>query len=176
MCPAPKNMLLLAVASNEQYAGRLCSLLNSVRGIGKRVCYVCLSRPYRDVQDDLRRENIDTADFFFIDALSSHYEMPGHRRNCIFLKSPNLAEIMPAVRMLVKKERCRILLVDSVSAMLMYQESFQIISFTHSLTSEKWAGGIRKVFMALKQGVLEKENNALINDLKMFADKIVELC
>jgi hypothetical protein len=171
----PVHKFLLILLSEEQYVGRLYDLVNSVRKSGSKICYVCVSRPYKDVIADLKSGKMDTDFFFFIDVLSSHYGKPEPRRGCIFLDSPkDLGAIRSAIERAIEKNNCTVLLFDTLSNLLIYQESFPILKFAHSLTVEKGENVI-KMFLIMKENPsLEKENKELISDLKMFADKTVD--
>jgi hypothetical protein len=169
------NKLILLLLRDEQYAGRLLEIVESVKRTGNRICYVCLSKPYADVVESLKEKGIDTAPFLFIDALSSHYRKQEPRSDCIFLDSPSdLQGIRSALETAIEKHNCSVLLFDTFSSLLIYQESFQVLKFAHSLTSEKGMN-VAKIFIVLKSGPAPEGSEAFLNDLKMFADKTVEI-
>lgn len=171
-----QNKFLLVLLSEKQYMNQLYKIVKSVEKSKKKICYVCLSKTYKDVLDNLKRENIDTKFFFFIDVLSSHYEKPTPKRNCIFLDSPDLKSIKEAIANAVEKENCGVLLFDTISTLLIYEGSFSILRFTHSLMIEEKEERVKKVYIVLKKGVVpEEENEKLIKDLGMFADKTLDL-
>jgi len=59
---------------------------------------------------------------------------------------------------------------------LIYQESFPILKFTHNLTVGKKEENVKKIYLILKKdSIPEEENKKLIDDLKMFADKTLDL-
>ncbi|MFH0929302.1 MAG: hypothetical protein V1818_03030 [Candidatus Aenigmatarchaeota archaeon] len=154
---------------------QLNKIVLSVEKSKSKICYVCLSRPYKDVLNELRKNKINTKFFFFVDVLSSHYEKLKSHRNCTFVSSPNnIKMIKRAIENVIKKQKCNVLLFDTISALLIYQESFSVLQFTHGLTNKN--EDVKKIFIALKSdSVPEKENRELINDLKMFADKTMDL-
>lgn len=170
------NKSFLILIDEEHYMSKLYELVRSIKQTNSKTCYVCLSRPYKDVLADMEKNKIDNRQFFFIDVLSSYYEKPEPARNCIFLDSPsNLGEIKKAVERAIEKEHCGILFFDTLSSMLLYQENFPIIRFVHNLTVEKGKCAM-KIFIALKKdSIPEKEIIAFVGDLKMFADNMVEL-
>ena len=108
--------------------------------------------------------------------MSSHYEKPKPKSNCIFLDSPNLKSIKEAIAKAIEKENCSVLLFDTISALFIYQGSFNILRFTHSLMVEEREENVKKVFIVLKKGIVpEEENVKLIKDLEMFVDKTLDL-
>lgn len=172
-----QNKFVLVLLNEEQYISQLNKIVQSVEKSNKKICYVCLSRPYKDILNNLKKNNINTKFFFFIDVLSSHYEKISPHKNCMFLDSPNdLKLLVQAIETAIEKEKCSVLLFDTISALLIYQESFSILQFTHTLTVEKKEERIKKLFIAIKKDSFpEKENKEFINDLKMFADKTIDL-
>lgn len=171
-----QNKFLLILLSEKQYINKLYEIVKSVDKSKNRICYVCLSKPYKDVMVDLKNNDIKTKFFFFIDVLSSHYEKPGPRNNCIFLDSPtSLNSIKDAITKAIEKRNCSVLLFDTISTLLIYQESFSILRFTHSLMAEE-KECVKKVFIVLKNGdALREKNKKLVKDLGMFADKTLDL-
>ncbi len=172
-----QNDFLLLLLSEEQYMSRLYKIIKSIKGRDNKICYVCLNKPCDDIIADFKENGIDTGSFFFIDVLSSHYGTPKPRKNCVFLDSPgNLEAIKKAIETTLNKENCGILLFDTISTLLIYQEKFPILTFTHSLKAEKRKDNIKKVYIVLKKGdAPEKESTDLINDLEMFADRTVDM-
>ncbi|VVB59567.1 Uncharacterised protein [uncultured archaeon] len=182
-----ENKFLLVLISEEQYInllyGAIKSLFNNVAprpsktAIQKKgkICYVCLRRPYKDVLSDLKESGIDTDAFFFIDVLSSHYETPYWKGNCIFLRTPlALSEVHDAISKAIAERNCRTILIDAISNLLNYRETFDIVRFTHNLLNQEKK--TRKIFVAFKKdGFPEEEGRMLTKDIMMFADCLLDL-
>jgi hypothetical protein len=171
-----QNRFLLILLEEKEYVSKLLEIIKSVQKTKTKVCYVCLSKPYADVVEDLKEQGIDTGNFFFIDTLSSYYGKPMPSENCIFVTKPNdLAGISIAVRKAVERNQCIVILFDTISTLLIYEESFPIVKFTHSLLSEEEKTGTTKLFIVLKgDSVSKEESQRLVKDLAMFADKTLE--
>ncbi len=170
-----ESNFLLIVLTEEQYVKQLYNIVESINQTKNKVCYVCLSKTYGDVLEDLKKNSIDTKSFIFIDVLSSHYEKQPPRKNCIFLDSPDTNLIKSAIEKAIEKEACNVLLFDTLSKMLTYQESFSVLKFAHSMTMGEKQENVKKVFLVLKkEAAVEQENASLISDLKMFADKTID--
>lgn len=171
-----ESKFLLIVLTEEQYMKQIYEIVKSLENTKNKVCYVCISKPYADVLEDLKKNGISTKAFVFIDVLSSHYETPAPIENCIFLDSPNLDSIKRAIDEAITRASCSVLLFDTLSAMLIYQESFPVLKFAHSMTIGERQENIKKIFIVLKKSdAQQQENTSLINDLKMFADKTLEV-
>jgi KaiC/GvpD/RAD55 family RecA-like ATPase len=132
------NKFVMVLMQEKEYMRKLSEIVNSVKRENNKICYVCLSKPYRDVLEELRKHSIDTGNFFFIDVLSSHYGRPEPTRNCIFLNSPSdLDALKMAITRVIEDKLCTVVLFDTISTLLIYQQTHSIVKFTHSLTIEK---------------------------------------
>jgi predicted PP-loop superfamily ATPase len=168
-----KNKFLLILLEEKEYASKLREIIKSVEKTKTRICYVCLSKPYTDVMEDVRKQKFNVSDFFFIDVLSSHYREQEPADNCIFISAPtNLAAIGEAIRKAVEEKKCSVILLDTISTLLIYQETSSIVKFTHHILSDEKQEHAKKLFIVLKGGAIpSKENQTLVKDLSMFADK-----
>jgi archaellum biogenesis ATPase FlaH len=172
-----QNKFLLVMLNETEYEKKLFDMIKQMNKTGKKICYVCLSSTYKDVVDVLGKKGIDVNSFFFIDVLSSHYGESSGMKNCIFVSSPvALEEIRDAIIKAIKEEKCGVVIFDTISSLLIYQESYSIVKFTNNFLANKLQDNIKKVFVVLKNSErLSKENMSLAKDIGMFADKTVEL-
>lgn len=168
-----KSKFLLILLEEKEYAARLQEIIKSVEKTKTKVCYVCLSKPYTDVMEDLRKQDLNVRDFFFIDVLSSHYMEQEPADNCIFVSAPtDLAAVRAAIMKAVDEKKCSVILFDTISTLLVYQETSSILKFTHSILADDKQEYAKKLFIVLKNGTIPgKENKTLLKDLSMFADK-----
>ncbi|MCK4336162.1 MAG: hypothetical protein KAW40_05575 [Candidatus Aenigmarchaeota archaeon] len=169
------NNSLLIILKEIEYSQKLEEIIKSVERT--KVCYVCLSRPYADVMEDLKGRGIDVTGFFFIDVLTSHYKEPEPTENCIFVPAPtDLTAIRVAIKKAVEEKKRNIVILDTISTLLVYQETSSIVKFTHHLLTEESQENVKKLFIALKGNETPIEDSQkLIKDLTMFADKTLEL-
>lgn len=172
-----QNKFVMVLLNEQQYFQELVKIVKRVDEDHKKICYVCLSKTVDDVIDEISRINLNVSKFFFIDVLSSHYKRPKPQKNCMFLDAPsNLTAIKVAVTKAVKKEGCSVVIFDTISALLVYQEVFRIMKMTHDLMTEKINEKSNTVFIVLKsqEKVLQDMDKGLIGDLSMLADKTVD--
>lgn len=172
-----RNKFLLILMGEKEYLSKLEEIIKSVEKTRTKICYVCLSKPYADVVEDLKKKGIGAADFFFIDVLTSHYREPEPAANCIFVPSPtDLTKIRVAIRKAIEDKKCSVVLLDTISTLLIYQQTSSIVKFTHNLLAEEKQENVKKVFIVLKEeGVPTEENQRLVKDLTMFADKTLDI-
>jgi hypothetical protein len=168
-----KSEFLLILLEEKDYATKLQDIIKSAENTKTRICYVCMSKPYADVMEDIRKQGLNMQDFFFIDVLSSHYGEQEPADNCIFVSAPtDLAAIRAAIRKAVEEKKCSVILIDTISTLLVYQETSSIVKFTHCILADEKQEHAKKLFIVLKGGAIPgKENKTLLKDLAMFADK-----
>ncbi len=170
-----KSRFLIIMLDEDIYIDKIAEIAKSI-GKDKKICYLCLSKPYTDVYSDLKSRDIDLDRFYFIDALSSHYGEKKPTENCIFLSSPtNLSEIRSAISKAAKEKRCDAVVFDTISTLLIYQETSNIVRFTHEFLSEERERN-KILYLVLKQeSISPEESERLVKDLNMFADKTINL-
>ncbi len=171
------NRFLLILLEEKAYVRKLENIVRSVEKTKSKICYLCLSKPYADVVDDLNNKGVDIDDFIFIDVLSSHYEAPKPADNCIFISSPDdMEDIRKAIVSAVDEKNCSVVVFDTISTLLIYQHTSSIVKFTSNIVSEKRHENTKKLFIILKdEGVPVDDVNMLTKDLEMFADKKIDM-
>jgi archaellum biogenesis ATPase FlaH len=172
-----KNKFLLFLMEEKEYVRKLEEIIKSVGKTKTKICYVCMSKPYADVSKELEDRGIDISNFFFIDVLTSYYKEPEPAGNCVFVRNPNdFAAIRAAISRTISEKQCNVILFDTISTMLIYQETSSIVKFTHHLLSERGQENVKKLFIVLKHDTVPmEENQKLVKDLGMFADKTLDL-
>ena len=162
----------------EQYPDKIVDLLRVVTNIHKKICYVCLNKPYADVLKDIKRIGLNVNKFFFIDVLTSHYKKPKNINNCIFIEPPpNIISVGDAIKKAVTEKGCDEIFIDTVSSLLIYNQGFHIIKLVHSMKNvsiSKLKDLKQSVLISLKGYTMLKEDyESLFKDLSMFADKVI---
>ncbi len=167
--------LLLVLMKEDDYVKNVRSVLEKMRNRDKNVCYVCLSRPYSDVADDLKVKEIDIDKMFFVDVLTSHYKEPDPVSNCNFLKSDeDLVGLMQAVDDAINKHSCGIVVFDAISSLLSRREPLSIMQFANSIAKGERMMNADKLFLFYEGEEPVYEGNVR-KDLEMFADKKLDL-
>jgi len=171
-----ENNFLLILLNENQYPNGMYDIVRSFEKTKNKICYVCLGKKYKDVLQEFKKNGIDAKQFVFIDTLSSHYGLPSPETNCVYLYAPHDLELIKhTINTIIERENCSIILIDTVSNLLSYREKFPILKFINSFSGECDNKRIKKLFIALKDGIiLEKENLELIKDIMLFADKVIE--
>jgi len=171
-----ENKFVLAFLQNKNYLEELHKIVAGRKKDHAKICYVCLSKPYAEIIEDFKNEKINCNDFFFVDTLSSlSYNLPPVK-NCIFVSKPDdLSGIKKSIKKAIEKYGCQTVVFDTISTLLIYQQAHSIVRFTHEMLIDETQKTVDKVYLVLKEtGVYKGENTKLINDLRLFADKVVE--
>lgn len=170
-----KSRFMLILLEEEKYLNKICELINSLKP-SEKICYLCLIRPYEDIFNEFKSKNIDTKKFYFIDVLSSHYGKRKPLDNCTFLDSPtDLGAIKKAIFDAFKNKQCGTVIFDTASTLLIYHETSKIVRFTHDFLSEETEKN-KVLYLILKHdSVPSEENQRLVDDLVMFADKTLRV-
>ena len=118
----------------------------------------------------LKENNIPSEKIFFIDTLTSEVQTPPKLDNCIFVQSPSaLTEISLAFSDALSSKGCDVILIDSISTLLIYQDVHSIIRFSQTLMTKGRVMNKKLVFVALKE-----DSEGLVKDISMFVDKIID--
>ena len=171
-----ENKFVLVLLDSMQYEQKLGEVVKKTGKDSAKICYVCLSRPYHDAIDYLKEMELDIHKFFFIDVLTSHYKKPDGVENCIFLEDPKIHAIQAAITKAIAQQKCTVVIFDTISSLLMYEQSDEIIKFTHDLTIEKKHQDVNKVFIVLKENnALSPFQDSFVKDVEMFTDKTISI-
>jgi hypothetical protein len=167
-----ENQIIVFVVQSKSYSKHLEGITRAAADLNKGLCYVSLNKPYKVMQTSLKNAGVSEENIYFVDAVSSKVGSmePGNR--VIFVSSPQaLTELSIAINKCLGLQDTGTVLFDSLSTLLVYEESSSVIKFVHSVISTLRVKEKSCIFTVLKEDLKE----ALLKDLAMFADKIEEL-
>jgi hypothetical protein len=177
MMKMKENRILLVVLEENRYPEEIVKLLKRIVDERKKIAYICLSKPYTDVIDDLKRNNIDSEKFFFIDVLSGNYKgKHNNSENCVFIDSPNkIDDLGNAIRNAIKEKGCDEIFIDTISSLLIYNEGFYVVKMVHDLKEKYLNSTKHAVLVSLSDDSnVAEAQKSLMKDLSMFADLVIE--
>lgn len=165
-----KNQIILITIPNEQYSEKILYLSKTLAEIGK-IIYVSINKPYSSLIETLQKNKICVDKFFFVDAVTRTVKPFEKHENVEFVSGPSaLTELSVTISNIVEKDNFYGVFFDSLSTLLIYESSLMITKFVHNLTSKFRTMKTKVLFTILKEGM----SSELINDLSMFADKIID--
>jgi len=165
-----KHQIIIVVIPNEQFSEKILYLSKSLAEIGK-VLYVCINKPYSSMVETFQKNKIPVDRFFFVDAVTKTVKPFEKHDNVEFVSGPSaLTELSLDISNIIDKDKFYSILFDSLSTLLVYENSLMVTKFVHNLTSKFRTIETKAVFTILKGGM----SSELIKDLSMFADKIID--
>jgi KaiC/GvpD/RAD55 family RecA-like ATPase len=167
-----ENDITLILVPNDKYSEKINDIAEISAKLGEKVLYVSANKPYPTLIKNFEKSKIDTNKFFFIDCVTKNAagSEAGGRVTCV--SSPKaLTEMNIAMKKVLEANKPGITVFDSLSTLLIYEDSSVVTRFVHSIISVFRSVGSKGVLISLKDEV----KNELIKDLSMFVDKVIEM-
>ena len=168
-----ESKLLLLTIQGEEYAKNIHYLAGYLSEKYPRVLYVSLNELYSTLLASLEEAKVDTKKFYFIDAITTTAEPSVQKKdNCTFVVSPNaLVELSLAISSAIEEQKPRVVIFDSISTLMIYENEKIVLKFVHSLIGKIRAASIDAFFTALESDA----KNPVIGDFGMFVDEFMSL-
>jgi len=165
------NQILLVEVANAKYSEELVTLSKLLSSLGN-VLYVSINRPYNSLLTLFSQHKIKTDKFFFVDAVTKTAKPSKDLKNVKFISGPGaLTELSLSIFASVESHDFYSMLFDSLSTLLIYENSLMITKFVHNLTSRFRTLKTKAILVIVKEGI----GSELVKDLSMFVDKIIRL-
>jgi len=166
-----KSQISLVVMPKGRYRESLGAVIKAVDSASKKICYITLNKPHDAMIHEISGLGLDAAKYFFIDAITATVKSPAPADNCEFIQSPSaLTEISVAFTRATTAKGCDNAIFDSISTLMVYQETSEILKLTHTLITKARVNNTKSAYITLKE-----DSESLIKDLSMFVDAIIEL-
>ena len=172
-----KEEIVLILSDEKKYLDTNLKILNILTNkLDEKGIYVTVNRPFESLNEMLEKNKIKTKNLFFIDAITMTIvgeakEVP----NCLFINSPNsLTELGIALGEAfssMQKKEDKFIFFDSLSTLLIYNQSKSVTKFAHFLTGRMRQWKIKGVLISLQKNVDER----LIAQVSQFCDRIIEV-
>ncbi len=167
-----ENDIILVLVPNEKYSEKINDVAGIAANLSEKVCYVSANKPYTTLVKNFEKAKIDTSKFCFIDCVTKSPSGTKAGGRVVCVSSPKaLTEMNIAMKKLLEANKPGITVFDSLSTLLIYEDSSVVTRFVHSIISVFRSLGSKGVLISLKDEV----KNELVKDLGMFVDKVVEM-
>lgn len=164
---------LLYIIKPERYFEGVLKILAGLKG--KTVIYITANKPYAYLAEFLKEKGIDSSNFFFIDCVTYHIlnKTENEPPNCIFVKSPqNLTEISVAINECIEATSGeKVLLIDSLSTLLFYNDQDTIGKFSHFFISKMQLSGLGSIVLALESDM----GKDIIQRIEALSEEVIKL-
>ena len=169
--------LLLVVAPSDSTQQVTLDILKYFVNTKNNFCvYVTVAKPYNTIMNILNKNGIKTERIFFIDCVTSLSTSSSVMRagNCVFCQPQALTNISIALTNAIEslpKDNDKLLILDTLSTLMLYNETGTVTRFAHVLTGKLRASGVKSVILTLE----EETDKKIIAQLGQFCDKTINI-
>ena len=162
-----KGITLISVPEKE-YASKVNEAVSSAASSYTRICYTSLNKPYSTLSQSFKKSGIDLKKILFIEC--SGNADGGKLEQVVYVSSPRaLTEMCITIGKVIDMGKIEILIFDSLSTLLVYTDPSTVLKFTHSLITMLRSKSVSGILVCASS-----QSEAIIKDISMFADKMVE--
>jgi len=138
----------------------------------KKVVYVTLNKGVDVVIESLKKNKINTKNFFFVDCVSKTIIQPKPMKNCQFISSPNaLTELSLAIDKCINSG-FSVILIDSLSTFMVYHQPNIIIHFFHNLSNKIRNEEEENLILTISN---KDKDSEVFKKMEIIVDKIMEI-
>lgn len=168
-----QNNSILLVVPPEQYKSVSLSALKQIYLVTNKMGYISLNKIINPLRKFMSTNGIDVDKLYFVDSVTKTViGNPQTYTNCIYVPSPHdLTKMSIAITKMLKRFSPNFVIFDSVSTLLIYEQSEVSTQFLHSQINKISAHGSKSLFLCL-QGNKEEE---VIRSLSLIVDLVVKV-
>jgi len=171
------NELVLIIVPSESVDEVNRNILEYFANKKGAICiYTTFTKPYKVVFKNLKKYEINTDKIFFIDCITPVSE-PAEinlANKVIFCQPNSLTNISISITTALKnlpKDKNRILILDTISTLMLYNNRNTVIKFIHYLSGEIRKYGIKSFIFTLD----EESDKSIISEISRFCDVSLKL-
>ncbi len=162
--------IVLQIINSERYFSGVTKILKELKD--KKIVYVTTNKPYKYILSAAKEVGISTKNLFVIDCISKplREKTEANQENCIFLDSPEgLTAISLAISESIKLlEGDRILLLDSLSTLLIYNDANTVAKFSNFVINKLRTYDVNAIIFALESDI----DKDIIKQVEALADEV----
>lgn len=167
--------ILLFLTSAKKYMSSNIDIIKYYVNKEDHFCvYLTVNRPYTSLINIFNKEKINTEKIFIIDGVTPVNEDLDRSGNVVFIGSPHgLTDMSIAITSALKSlpKNKRMLFLDSVSTLVIYNSLGTITKFTHFLINKMRTWHVKGIIISLEKETDEK----LLGQLSQFCDDTIEV-
>lgn len=173
-----EKFISLIVSKPDEYQKVSINLVRDMTSNKKMAgVYVTLGRPFKAIEENLKKEKINTKTMIFIDGITLSSSIEGQSKkegHCVYIQSPqSLTDLSIAINEAINSlpSKDKFLLFDSLSTLLIYNKAESVIKFMHFLTSRIKLWGIKGIILSVDSST----SYETISQISMFVDQVLDL-
>ncbi|MBN2368744.1 hypothetical protein JXC34_07005 [Candidatus Woesearchaeota archaeon] len=164
-----ENQILLITFQGISSEKRIMDLLIGIRTLTHKIGYVSVTKPHKQILDFLHKARFNKDEVIIVDTISVSKRQFQKEYHCIFVSSPGaLTEIRVAFSSLIRERNREIVLFDSLSDLLDYQDLTTVSRFANNLISKARLEGKKLVFL-----LSIDKSEGLVRTMSMLVDKVI---
>ena len=169
----PENFVVNLTADQHIYnQAYLVILGHLMKKLQLQGLYVSLNKPYETICEELKQNKLDANAIYCIDGVSKEAGKFLNSDKCFCLEDPSsLTELSVLTNSLFNDKKIKFILLDSLSTLLLYNDTKAVEKFAHSLLNKARKSNISVVIMSPK----EKSEEDILAVVTQFCDKEIEL-
>ena len=134
--------------------------------------YISLNMPYEAIYGKLKESNLDVNSVYCIDGASKETGKFSNSERCFCLDDPSsLTELQLLIKSLCNENKIRFIVLNSLSTLLLYNNTEDVEKFAHSLLSNARKSDISVAILSPK----EQSKEDVAAEITQFCDKEIEL-
>jgi len=169
-----EDYVALFIINAREYLETNMTILRNITKNDATGIYVTINRPYDSLKKMLQQSNADTKRIFFIDCITKTLGHCEEAENVLYLESSqNLTGLSIAIAEAIKAlpGENKFLILDSLTALVIYNPAGAISKFLHYLTSKMRMLKLRGILFSIGKEVDPK----IAEQLQQFVDKVIDL-
>jgi len=164
---ADNNNLLFAIPGKTYHSSSLAVIKQLSN---KKVAYVILNKTHASLQDYLKKENIDSSNFKFLDGISKTIKEVNDDSSCLFVSYPGALDELELGIMKLLTSGSEIIVFDSITNLSIYQDDNKIKQFLSKIISRITELKKKSIFFIVKT----EKQQGLIDESSVFFDKVID--
>ncbi len=171
------NELVLLIVPGDKVDNVNREILKYFVNKKKAICiYTTFTKPYKIIVNHLKKEGIDVDKVFLIDCVTPVTEIDeivGNSR-AIFCQPNSLTNISISITTALKnmpREKNRILILDTISTLMLYNSKNTVVKFIHHLIGEIRKYNVKSFIFTLD----EESDKSIISEVSRFCDISLKL-
>jgi KaiC/GvpD/RAD55 family RecA-like ATPase len=163
--------IILSLVRSKNYLVGVAKILKRVNG--SSIVYVTTNNLYGTVSTNLKKFRVNVSKIFFIDCISKSINPRiVDEKNCVFIESPgSLSSISIAINSALNNlSGKRVLLLDSLSVLLIYQDANTVSRFSNFILNKMRSLDFDAVILALDTDA----NKDVLKHVEALADEVIK--
>ena len=163
---------VLAIIETHGYTAKLRRIVRDAVETGHSVLYVSLNKTYDSLVGQFTADKLALGRFTFIDAITPEVLKPKPQPNCLYVPlTSGIKRLEDAIGETVRKRKISLVVFDSLSSLIIYQDMRAIVQFVSRIIATLSALNCSAVLTCLDSD----EDSFLVQHVRMMVDTVTQL-